>query len=407
MFVLPAYAVRLLSALPEPALFVAADGLILAANSGARTVLGIQNERPENCQLGSVLGGPQPDLPATLRKWSEASEPTPARLMLSLALEVVSFEAEGSVIFPRSAGVPEVLLIRLRDRKDPMVLLNQKLGELNAEISRRIRTEAALRQSEVTLRERATEAEALNRAKDEFLSTISHELRTPLNAILGWVDLMRRSALAPDVAKAANVIHRNAQAQAKLIEDILDLSRIISGKLCLELGSCDLGALVEEALSVVRPAAEAKRLELTTALPSGGCVVNADCRRMQQVLWNLLSNAVKFSEPGGHVRLELVTDGRSAKLRVSDDGIGIEPSFLPFVFERFRQADGSSTRHVGGLGLGLSLVRHIVELHGGSIEASSAGSHRGASFDITLPIRAAVTPAASATTGAAASASAS
>lgn len=387
MFVLPAYAVRLLSANPEPALFVAADGLVLAANAAARTVLGIQHERPESCQLGAVLGGPQPELPATLAKWASSAEPTPGTLKLSLALESVTFEAQGCVIFPRSAGVPEVLLVRLRDRKDPVLMLHQKLGELNAEVRRRIRTEAALRQSEAALHERATEAEALNRAKDEFLATVSHELRTPLNAILGWVDLLRKSAPTAEVAKAASVIARNAKAQAKLIEDVLDMSRIISGSFQLEHGNCDLHTVVGEALSGIRSAADAKQLTLVKSLPADGCVLNADGRRIGQVLGNLLSNAVKFSEPGGHIYVELLTDGRTAKLRVRDEGIGIDPAFLPHVFDRFKQADGSSTRHVGGLGLGLSLVRHIVEMHGGSVLASSDGMHCGSSFEVTLPMR--------------------
>jgi signal transduction histidine kinase len=363
------------------------DGVVLAANSSARTVLGIQQELPENCQLSAVLGGRQEGLPATLSAWAQATEPTPGTLTLRLALETVNFEAHGSVVFPRAGGVPEVLMVRLRDRKDPVVHLNQKLGELNAEVTRRMRTEAALRRSEAALRERATEAEALNLAKDEFLSTVSHELRTPLNAILGWVDMLRKSAHNAEVERAAAVIHRNAKAQARMIEDVLDLSRIISGKLRLELDTCDLAALVDDVLAVVRPAAEAKQLKMTLDRPGSACNVTADCRRLQQVLWNLLSNAVKFSEPGGSVHVELAIDDKIATLRVRDKGRGIEPGFLPFVFERFKQADGSSTRHVGGLGMGLSLVRHIVELHGGAVEASSAGCNRGATFTVTLPIR--------------------
>ena len=377
----------MLRALPEPALFVGADGLVLAANACARTVLGIQQELPEDCQLAAVLGGPQESLPVLLSEWARTSEPTSGTLTLRLALEAVVFEAQGSVVLPRSGGVPEVLLVRLRDRKDPVVLLNQKLGELNAEVSRRMRTEAALRRSEAALRERATEAEALNRAKDEFLSTVSHELRTPLNAILGWVDLLRRSPLDAEVDRAVTVIHRNAKAQAKLIEDVLDLSRIISGKFRIELDACDLGGLVDEVLAVVRPAADAKQLKISLGRPSHGCTVSADCARLQQVIWNLLSNAVKFSEAGGSIHVQLAVDDRFATLSVRDDGRGIEPAFLPFVFDRFKQADGSSTRHVGGLGLGLSLVRHIVELHGGSVGASSAGSNHGATFTVTLPVR--------------------
>ncbi|HYQ17912.1 MAG TPA: HAMP domain-containing sensor histidine kinase, partial [Polyangiaceae bacterium] len=238
-------------------------------------------------------------------------------------------------------------------------------------------------------------AEALNLAKDEFLSTVSHELRTPLNAILGWVDMLRKSPHNAEVERAAAVIHRNAKAQAKMIEDVLDLSRIISGKLRLDLDNCDLAGLVDEVLAVVRPAAEAKQLSITLVRPERACAMTGDCRRLQQVLWNLLSNAVKFSEPRGSIHVELATDDKVATLRVRDDGRGIEPAFLPFVFERFKQADGSSTRHAGGLGMGLSLVRHIVELHGGAVNASSGGRNRGATFTVTLPIRGAAEASAS------------
>jgi signal transduction histidine kinase len=285
-----------------------------------------------------------------------------------------------------------VILVRLRDQQDPVVLLNQKLGELNAEITRRIRTEGALLASEAALRSRATEAEALNRAKDEFLATVSHELRTPLNAILGWVDLLRKRPVNPEVDRAAAVIHRNAKAQAKLIEDLIDVSRIISGKFRIEPHDCDLVTLIDDALATIRASAEAKQLELTREVPEPGCAVFGDAARIRQVLGNLLSNALKFSETGGRIHVGLRADAETVTLSISDSGSGIEPAFLPFVFERFKQADGSNTRHVGGLGLGLALVRHIVEAHGGAVEARSDGKDRGATFVVTLPIRAVATP---------------
>jgi len=392
VFVLPDYAMRLLRAFDEPALFVSADGLVLAANASARTVLGIRSEMPESCDLATVLGGSQRSLPSTLRAWAASVEPIAGTLTLCLALESVTFEAQGSTIFSRCGGVPEVLLVRLRDRQDPVVLLNQKLGELNAEITRRIRTEGALLASEAALRSRATEAEALNRAKDEFLGTVSHELRTPLNAILGWVDLLRKGPVNPEVDRAAAVIHRNAKAQAKLIEDLIDVSRIISGKFRIEPHDCDLVTLIDDALASIRAGAEAKRLELTREVPEPGCAVFGDAARIRQVLGNLLSNALKFSETGGRIHVGLCAEAETVTLSITDSGSGIEPAFLPFVFERFKQADGSNTRHVGGLGLGLALVRHIVEAHGGAVEAQSDGKDRGATFVVTLPIRAVAAP---------------
>jgi signal transduction histidine kinase/ActR/RegA family two-component response regulator len=229
-------------------------------------------------------------------------------------------------------------------------------------------------------------SEQANRAKDEFLGVVSHELRTPLNAILGWSQLLRGDKVVnPTIlTKGLAVIERNSRAQVKLIEDILDVSRIISGKLRLELRPLDLDGVLRAAVEVIRPAADAKSVTLRTG-GSSSALVLGDPDRLQQVLWNLLSNAVKFTPAGGHVDVVLERVGRNVRVIVTDSGKGIEPDFLPYVFERFRQADSSTTRRHGGLGLGLAIVRHVVELHGGSVRALSTGHDRGSTFVIKLP----------------------
>ena len=230
-------------------------------------------------------------------------------------------------------------------------------------------------------------SEQANRAKDEFLGVVSHELRTPLNAILGWSQLLRGDKVVNStiLTKGLAVIERNSRAQVKLIEDILDVSRIISGKLRLELRPIDLDGVLRAAVEVIRPAADAKGVTLRIG-GSSNALVQGDPDRLQQVLWNLLSNAVKFTPAGGHVDAAIERVGRNLRVVVTDSGKGIEPDFLPYVFERFRQADSSTTRRHGGLGLGLAIVRHVVELHGGSVRAASAGLDRGSTFMIKLPI---------------------
>jgi signal transduction histidine kinase len=231
------------------------------------------------------------------------------------------------------------------------------------------------------------EAQEANRAKDEFLATLSHELRTPLNAILGWTQILRSKRLDEVTsARAFEAIERNAKAQAELIEDMLDVSRIITGRLRLELQPVRLSEAVEAALDSVRPAAEAKGVRLEYAAWTGG-IISGDQHRLQQIVWNLLSNAVKFTPSGGFVRIKLECVGSEAKLSVTDTGRGISPQFLPYVFDRFRQAETMVSRTAGGLGLGLSIARHLVELHGGLIEASSEGEGHGASFTVMFPLR--------------------
>ena len=230
-------------------------------------------------------------------------------------------------------------------------------------------------------------SEQANRAKDEFLGVVSHELRTPLNAILGWSQLLgREKVINPAIlAKGLAVIERNSRAQVKLIEDILDVSRIISGKLRLELGPIELDTVLRAAVEAIRPGADAKGVSLRAASTLGAMVLG-DPDRLQQVLWNLLSNAVKFTPAGGQIDVAIERAGRSVRVMVLDSGKGIDAEFLPYVFERFRQADSTTTRRHGGLGLGLAIVRHVVELHGGSVRALSDGRDRGSTFVVKLPL---------------------
>ena len=231
------------------------------------------------------------------------------------------------------------------------------------------------------------EAQAANRAKDDFLATLSHELRTPLNAILGWARLLASGQLDQATAKrAVEIIDRNTRLQAQLIDDLLDISRIITGKLRLELRAVSLRSIVEGALESVRPSADARGVTLVTNLTEATETLLCDPARMQQVIWNLLSNAIKFTPAGGTVTVTGSRVGGLAVMTVTDTGAGISPSFLPHVFDRFRQQDAATTRAHGGLGLGLSIVRHLVELHGGSVEASSEGPGQGATFTVTVPV---------------------
>jgi signal transduction histidine kinase/ActR/RegA family two-component response regulator len=229
------------------------------------------------------------------------------------------------------------------------------------------------------------EAERAGRMKDEFLATLSHELRTPLNAILGWATMLRRTLDDPEeIASGMEIIERNARVQAQLIEDLLDMSRIISGKIRLDVRSVDAAAVIDAAIESVRPAADAREIRIQRVVDPCGSVLG-DAGRLQQVLWNLLSNAVKFTPRGGKILCSCQRTSSSVEIEVTDSGQGIKPEFLPHVFERFRQADASTTRRYGGLGLGLAIVKNLVELHGGTIQAKSPGEGKGATFVVRLP----------------------
>ncbi|MCA1604278.1 MAG: PAS domain-containing sensor histidine kinase, partial [Acidobacteria bacterium] len=232
-------------------------------------------------------------------------------------------------------------------------------------------------------------AERANRLKDEFLATLSHELRTPLNAILGWAELLGKAKLDPvDSLRAIEVIRRNARMQVQLIDDVLDVSRIITGKLRLSVQPVDLGTVIIAAVEGLRPAAEAKEMRLQLQLDSPAGQVSGDPDRLQQVAWNLISNAIKFTAKGGRVLVRLERVEANVEVTITDTGQGITPEFLPHVFDRFRQADATTTRAFGGLGLGLAIVRQLVELHGGTVRAESEGKDLGSTFTVSLPLMA-------------------
>jgi len=232
----------------------------------------------------------------------------------------------------------------------------------------------------------AREAEEANRVKDEFLAMLSHELRTPLNAVLGYTRMLRDGHLGPDRReRAMETIERNANLLGQLVADVLDVSSIVTGKVRLNMESCDLNSIVQAATDVVRPTADAKGIELRVEAPQAPVHATCDGERMQQVFWNLLSNAVKFT-PSGHVSIALTNSGGRAKVTVTDTGVGIPAHSLPFIFQRFWQGETAAHRGKGGLGLGLALARHFVELHGGTIQAASEGEGKGATFVVTLPL---------------------
>ena len=323
-------------------------------------------EHPPNLVL--TASGPREAL-AMLRQLR--SDPA-ARLVPAVlwGIDAASDRAEAF-----EAGADDVLPSRLPERE-----LRARVGarlEADRARSEAIRLEAAAR----------TEAEASNRAKDEFIAMISHELRTPLGAILIWTQLLRNEQLdEAATARALGMIERSTKTLAQLIDDLLDVSRIIAGKLRIEPRPVDLPAVVDSALAAAQLPAEGKNIRIDYVVEAALEPVSGDPGRLQQVIGNLLANAIKFTSEGGRVEVKLSRSRTNARLVVSDTGIGIDPAFLPYIFERFRQADSTSTRTQKGLGLGLAITRHLVELHGGSIEASSPGDGQGATFTVTLPL---------------------
>ena len=259
--------------------------------------------------------------------------------------------------------------------------------ELSKYITELQRSEEARGQLLLRAERARSEAEAANRIKDDFLATLSHELRTPLTSLLGWSSVLREAKRDEKVlSQGLDAIDRNARIQAQLIDDLLDVSRIVSGKLNLEVRPLDISSVARAAINVVRPAADAKGITLDYWAEPGLGAISADSARLQQIIWNLLSNAVKFTPQGGKISVRVEQDGSDARVTVQDTGQGIDAEFLPRVFDRFRQADSSTTRNFGGLGLGLAIVRHLVELHGGTVSAHSDGVDKGATFSATFPL---------------------
>ncbi len=329
---------------------------------------------PEQAPVKSFVGAPIPrqGRPEEVRGWLYLAEKIGAPAF-SEADERFTVTLTQSVVFYENARL--------------YADLQRHAAALEQEVAERKRAESE--RAEMLARAQAAQAEAeeANRLKDEFLAIVSHELRSPLNAMLGWVTLAQEGRL-DEAGKehALRVVKRNARTQKKLVDDLLDVSSIITGNLSLELEPTGLASVIETAVESVRPAAETKEVSLQTELTPRADLFNLDRNRFQQVIWNLVQNAIKFTPSGGAVKVRLgYRDGR-AEIEVSDTGIGIAPEFLPFVFDRFRQANGSITRKQGGLGLGLAIVRSLVEMHGGTVEVESAGLGNGATFRIKLPL---------------------
>jgi PAS domain S-box-containing protein len=349
------------------------QGKITEFNPAAERTFGYRREEAVGRELAELL------IPRELREQHRKGLAlylaTGKGPFMNRRVETTGYHADGH-------GFPvEVAITRVSDDDPPR--FTGFVRDLTARVEAEREREQLL-QRELSARR---EAEAANRAKDEFLATLSHELRTPLNAIVGWTRMLLDGTMDErSTRRALEVIDRNAHLQVQLVGDILDVSRIITGGLRLDLQPVDLGSVIGAALDAVRPAADAKKVRLHSRLVASARLTQGDPQRLQQIVWNLLANAVKFTQVGGLVEVDLVdAQDTGVRIRVQDDGTGIDPAFLPYVFERFRQADGSVSREHGGLGLGLAIVRHLVELHGGTVHAESQGPGKGSTFTVELP----------------------
>jgi PAS domain S-box-containing protein len=358
----------------EGVLMIDCDGMITFANPAAERLLRVAR--------ADVVGRPAGEiyrLRSVQRPGSPRFQPMPT-----------GEAREGILVVGGGAGVPiEERQTSIRDADGTPLGTIVSFHDISARKASESEREA-LFEAERQARERA---DGVNRLKDEFLTTISHELRTPATGVLGWARLLRTGRLDPEQTRQAlDALERGAQAQARLLDDLLDMSRIIRGTLRIELAPVDIRDVLAGAIETVTPAMHAKRILFANAVPPDLPAVQADPDRLRQVFWNLLSNAVKFTEPGGSIAVSGRAEADQVVVTVRDSGHGISSEALPYIFDRFRQADGSSTRPHGGLGLGLAIVRHLIELHGGTVTASSEGRGRGAEFEIGLPIARGVQP---------------
>jgi len=364
----------ILNAAIDAVISIDGEGRILEFNPSAAQTFGIVREQAIGRELASLL------IPErlrdvhrdALRRTVESGE---ARV-LGKRVEMPALRGDGSEF------VVELAITRVTMGERPVFTAHIR------DITERKRMEHE--RAELLARERSArmQAEDANRTKDQFLATVSHELRTPLTAILGWTSMLRTREFPPErLQQILEGVYRNAQTQTQIVNDLLDVSRIVTGQLRLDLQPIDVRDVARQGLETLRPTAIAKNVALESDFEAGSCVVYGDPARLQQVIWNLLSNAIKFTPSGGTVTLSVRVSASNVHIEVTDTGLGIPPEFLPHVFERFWQADSTSTRVHGGLGLGLALVRHLAELHGGDVRATSAGENKGSTFRVTLPAR--------------------
>jgi PAS domain S-box-containing protein len=378
-------------AVPRMADWVAVD---VPGEDGSIRLVALNHVDPAKVALGHELRRrfpPRMDAPSGVGRVLTTGE---AEIVLDIPDELLVASVPDPELLGilRELGLASAMTIPLLVRGKPMGAITFIAAESRRRFSQAdvtVATEVARRAAIALDHARAfREAQEANRLKDEFLGTVSHELRTPLNAILGWVSLLKKKKQGDDaLARGLDTIERNARAQARLIEDVLDVSRIISGKLLIQRSLVDGEVVLRSALEVIAPMAGAKGVEVLSEIEPGVAFVG-DADRLQQVAWNLLSNAIKFTPAGGHVWVTLARAGSQVELHVRDDGAGIPAELQPFVFDRFRQADSSPSRRHGGLGLGLAIVRHLVELHGGTVTVASDGEGKGTTFVVRLPVRA-------------------
>lgn len=370
--------------LPEPVALVSGEGEILFANKAFEKSFYNNGESLNGRNLFDCTVTQPDKLLEFLRNCSRSRQMNIGALHLRDENGQNSIcRCEGALLEPADENKAAKIFLRLKPTESSsrqFSLLTEKINALNKEILERKRAEE--RNEALYL-----EAVEASRLKDEFLATLSHELRTPLNAVLGWARMLRTGSLDETAFnKALETIERNARSQSQLIEDLLDVSRIITGKLRLDVRPIEISSVIEVAVDSLRPSADNKSIRLQVVLDPRAGFISGDAERLQQAVWNLLSNAIKFTQKHGRIQIRLERVNSHIEVIVSDTGRGISKEFLPFVFERFLQADASKSRKYGGLGLGLAITRHIVELHGGTVHAHSAGEGNGATFTIKLPL---------------------
>lgn len=367
------------------------EGIIMSWNKGAERLYGYSAEEAEGRSVSMLMPAERaddfPKIMGMLKRGQRIEHYETVRMrkdggIIQVALTISPIRNATGEITGASTIARDITSQKRAEKEREELLAREQAARIEAEQARTLSAELLLK--EQAARKQAEEA---SRMKDEFLATVSHELRTPLNAILGWAGILRRSPNDADTtAQAVETIERNARAQTQLIEDLLDISRIITGRMRLDVQLVEVPVVIQAAVDAIRPAADAKEIRLQMVLDPRAGPISGDPNRLQQVVWNLLSNAVRFTPKGGRVQVLLERINSHVDITVSDTGKGISSDFLPYVFDRFRQADSSFTRTHGGLGLGLAIVRQLVELHGGTVEAQSAGEGYGATFTVKLPI---------------------